>query len=130
MGSIPPISSVPPSSPTPSGQTMVQQIEDLIEQYRNLMQAYIDNPSQTNLDKLESCMKKIQAFLEKNHSKIDALADKLGWPTSGPNSPETFFEGTINSINNFLADPNSGSLNMVNEQLTQLHWLLTNKPPM
>jgi hypothetical protein len=121
MGSIPPISPTPPNYPSQpegsNGQSIVQKLQTFMDQYRALMQEWIDNPSPANLEKVEQCMKKIKSYLENHESAIDKLCP----------SAAQFLNSTVNSINNFLQHPNMASLDMVNEQLTQLHWLIQNE---
>ena len=69
----------------------------------------------------------MKAFLEKNKKELYSLGKAKGWPENGPKGYATFFEGTIDAINNFMFRPNSASLVFGNEQITELHWLLSNK---
>ncbi|MBI2742408.1 MAG: hypothetical protein HYX48_00630 [Chlamydiales bacterium] len=121
MGSIPPVSPTPPNFPSqpegPSGQAIYNKLESFIEQYRTAMQEYMDQPSPKDPRAVEAVMEKIKKYLEKHEAAIEKLS-----PTCGQ-----FLNSTISSINNFIEDPNPGSLDMVNEQLTQLHWLIGNE---
>ncbi len=127
MGSIPPIS--PYSIQSSSNDGLANQLWNLVTELRTLMGEYLKDPhSHALLEKLESCMKQMQSFLEKNKKQLFALLKGQGWPANGIDGYENFYDGALSSIHCFLEKPNDGSLDMVNEQTTQLHWLLTHRP--
>ncbi len=125
-----PISPITPSSPLySSGENDIAvKLWYFIAQYRELMEEWKNDPSPENTKKIDDLIHKIMNFVEKNKKAIEALGKQMGWPADGPDGYETFLDGALNSMKNFLENPNIGSLDMINEQLTQLHWLLTNHP--
>jgi hypothetical protein len=90
------------------------------------MQEWKEDPSPENTKKIEDLIHKIMNFVEKHKKEIEALGQQMGWPADGVNGYDTFIDGALKSMENFLEKPNIGSLDMINEQLTQLHWLITN----
>jgi hypothetical protein len=123
-----PISPVTPSSPLYSsgGNDVDVKLWYFIAQYRELMQEWKEDPSPENTKKIEDLIHKIMNFVEKHKKEIEALGQQMGWPADGVNGYDTFIDGALKSMENFLEKPNIGSLDMINEQLTQLHWLITN----
>jgi hypothetical protein len=70
----------------------------------------------------------IENFLDSNKTALFQDAAGQGWGPNGPTGSNfaSFYSSTFNSIHNFLENPNPGSLEMVNEGVTQMHFLITN----
>ena len=127
MGAIPPIS--PYSTQPGAGDDLAKQLWNFVSELRVLIGEYLKDPSSPAiLAKLETCMKSMQSFLEKNKSQLFTIMKNRGWPATGIDGFENFYDGALSSIHLFLEKPNDGSLDMVNEQTTQIHWLMTHNP--
>lgn len=127
--SIPPVSgSFPMPLPSPGGPLAVA-LQNFTAQYHALAMAWTQNPSQENLDRLETCMRQVEQFLEENQTEILSLAKYNGWPIKGDPSSEclSFIQGAVRTIQSFLKHPNHAGIDLTFEQLTQVHWLMTNR---
>jgi hypothetical protein len=125
--SIPPISSSWGAIPNPSN-ALVNELANRLASFRKLSEAWQNDPTTANLQALESCMTGLENFLDSNKTALFQDAAGQGW---GPNGPlgsnfATFYSSTLSSIQNFFENPNDGSLEMVNEGTTQMHFLLAN----
>jgi hypothetical protein len=124
--SIPPISSssgFPPPFPDP----LLIELGNRLSSFSRLAEAWDNDPTQGNLQALESCMTGLESFLDNNKTALFQAAAAQGWGTKGPAGSNfaSFYQGALNGINGFLEHPNEASLTLVNEQVTQMHWLLT-----
>jgi hypothetical protein len=70
----------------------------------------------------------IEDFLDTNKTALFQDAAGQGWSPNGPvgSNFASFYSAALNSIHAFLQEPNVGSLDMVNEAVTQMHFLITN----
>lgn len=116
-----------------SSGSVANRLEKWLDQYREVMQNWIDDPSKENLRAVKHCIHGkdgrhgLEKFLRDNKEAIFDLAQSQGWPTSDPGSDyEHYFQSTMNSMDNFMTQPNMGSLDQANECLTQLNWLIRN----
>jgi hypothetical protein len=77
-------------------------------------------------------LKELLTFLEKEKDLIFRRAKTNRWPpVRGPKDPlfcgyRDVYRSLTNSVRNFIENPNRGSCYMINEQLSQLFFLLTN----
>jgi len=124
--SIPPISSssgFPPPFPDP----LLVELGNRLSSFNRLAEAWDNDPTQGNLQALESCMTGLEGFLDENKTALFQAAKAQGWGQGGGAGSDfaSFYQGALNGINGFLEQPNQGSLTLINEQVTQMHWLLT-----
>ena len=123
MGSIPPIS---PYSMQPSSNDLANELWQFVSELRELIGEYEKDPSSPALlAKIETCMKGMESFLEKNKAQLFQIMKNQGWSATGMNGFENYYDAALSSIQLFLQKPNMASLDMVNEQATQIHWLMT-----
>lgn len=122
--SIPPIS--PTSGPTGFGGSspLADQLENYVQEVRACFPFQASHTAH-----IDGLLQKIEKFLDTNKQAIFQVCNQNGWrPSQGPGGGdgyENFFDGAINSINLFLQNPNGGTLDMINEQVTELHWFMT-----
>lgn len=126
MGSIPPISSTPPSYG--SSNDWISQLQTLLNEYREDMKLYMNDPSAKNLDTLTKLLHQITNFINEHRSDIENQAKNEGWPSTGPDSVENYLEGTLRAIQGFEQEKKTSSLDLLNEQLTEVNWFMHHKP--
>lgn len=118
---------IPPSSPyssssfsdEPNPSIVKAKLYELEEELRKDMGP---PPSEEALEKL---LPEIQKFLSNNKALIFKLMEENGYPKKGPFSITAEFNSTISAIKNYLYHPNSGSLDLINESITQINYYLT-----
>lgn len=120
-------------STTPHRSPLFQELNHMIQVYRNLMKNYSANPNLKNKDKMIEFVYKLRSFLEHHRKELFSAEKAQGWPQYDTHDSDGY-EGIYNTcmigINTFL-DPetsNPGNLDYVNEQITQLHWMLDHHP--
>jgi hypothetical protein len=107
------------------------EVETRLERFRLHWAAWQDSPKTEN--KFLEVVKETKEFLTKEKDLIFRRAKANGWPTTrGRHDPlfcgyRDVYHSLINSIENFLNEPNIGSGYMINEQLSQLYFLLTHR---
>jgi len=123
--SIPPISSSSGFQP-PFPDPLLVELGNRLSSFNRLAEAWENDPTQGNLQALESCMTGLEGFLDQNKAALFQAAAAQGWGPKGPTGSDfgVFYQGALNGINGFLEQPNQGSLTLINEQVTQMHWLL------
>lgn len=96
-----------------------------------LMKNYQDHASMKNTDKMMEFVYKMKSFLESHKAELFSQEKAHGWHKMSQTMNDGY-EGIYNAcmigINTFLNPEtrNSGNLYFVNEQFTQLHWMLEN----
>lgn len=101
-----------------------------IQKFRNVMPSYHpNNPTPQAKSNILSAVNSINTILLENKSEIYSMCSKQGWPTSGAWSTDIMYNGAISNIKYVDRNPNAnwmGSLNSLNENTTQLHFMMTN----
>lgn len=105
-----------------SSNSSASQLQNLINALRQVLPDFPNSE-----DQIKSDMENIQKFLENNQSSILAACGANGWSAGSTFGPESMINSALSSITNFLQQPNGGSLDEVNEAITQLHFEMTNK---
>ncbi len=124
--SIPPISSNPLSQ-GPS-ENWIEQLQNLLDEYRKDMNDYTKDPCAKNLDLLSKNLKQIEQFIQYHRNDIENEARQKGWPSSGPDSVDTYIEGTLRAIQGFEQEKKTSSLDLLNEEFTQVNWFMHHTP--
>ena len=126
---IPPISSN--TSPFPPGDNpLEQEMQNLIMSYRTSLVQWGNHASPASLEQLEDAARNLETFLKDNKNALFSLSQSMGWGKSGAFSEFVqFYNGALRSIDNFLQKPNSGSADLINEAVTQMHWYITHINP-
>lgn len=125
-----------PSNIPSNSSSLSQKMAKMIDHYRNLMVNYEKNPSLANSDKLFAYVYHMREFLETHRKEIFAEEKSHGWHKYSKKMNDGY-EGIYNAcmigINTFLNPEtrldNPGNLEFVNEQITQLHWMLLHNHP-
>ncbi len=117
----------------PTPDLLAIELQNRIASFHRLAEAWDQDPSQGNLQALESCMTGLEEFLDNNKKALFQAAAAHGWTANGPagSNFSAFYSGALNGIRAFFERPNGASLTLVSEQTVQMHWLLThfwNKP--
>ena len=109
-----------PSTPSNS-QEIILEMEQLEAQLR----ADMGPPLQQQ--KLEELLPKMEQFLEHNKEALYKIMESNGFPVNGPFSISTEFDTAISTLKNYLIHPNSGSIDLLNESITQMNFYLNHK---
>ena len=99
-----------------------EQLQNLIDSLRKVLPDYPNSE-----DQIKTAMENINTFLDTNSSAILKQCAANGWPSGSSFGPSAMISSATTSISNFLQQPNPGSLDEVNEAITQLHFEMTNK---
>ncbi len=99
-------------------------------EYLQAIGEYEKNPSSTNLEKVTAVMYRMKDFLTENKEAIFAAAKANGWPEAGPGDGYVHIYNAcflaINTFTNPSFNHNQANIPYLNEQFTQLSWLLSN----
>jgi|GEM_PF-5727148 len=105
---------------TGSDNALSNQLMNLITEYR----AHMGDADQTTL---RGIMQQIQSFLAANKSLIMEQCAMNGYNNNSPDWTQhyaTFFDHAQSIIENDLSSPGPFSTHLLNEQITQLHFLM------
>ena len=106
---------------TSTDNNLSQQLEDLLAQYR----AHMGDEDQTVL---KSIMQKLKTFLQSNGALIMEQCYMNGYSNSSPDWAEhygSFYNGALQAIESDLSSSQPFNPDFINEQATQLHFLLS-----
>jgi hypothetical protein len=106
---IPPISSSSHFA-QPLPPSLIQELQHMIQEWRQALADWTATPPRITILQVEKLLEKMKAFLEKNKNEIFAQAKAQGWPEYGSDGYTTYFNGTIDAIQNFMFRPNTASL--------------------
>jgi hypothetical protein len=102
-----------------------------LERYRLYWSDWQDSPSKES--KVHEALAELKEFLTQKRELIFRRAKANGWPTTRGRRDPLFcgyrdvYTSLVNSIDNFIVEANIGSGYMINEQLSQLYFLLTHR---
>jgi len=127
VSNLPPIQPpLPPSSglnPSENPEENPQEIILEMEQFLKELRADIGPPQ--DVKALKKLLVKMENFLKSNKKEIYKIMEKQGYPVKGPFSISSEFNTAISTIQTYLKDPNDGSIDLLNEAITQMHYYMT-----
>jgi hypothetical protein len=63
--------------------------------------------------------------METHKKQLFQIMENQGWSPTGMEGFENYYDALLSSIHIFLEKPNTASLDIVNAEATQIHWLMT-----
>lgn len=120
MSSVPPVSG-PPSGFSSKMPSWLQNLTQLWQKYqKDLMPKWEKDPSKANTEALQKCLSKIEKIVEDHKKDLQSEARAHGWPQKGLYNIDNYIKGLKDAIQGFKDKPNGASLDLANEQLTQI----------
>lgn len=125
------IANLPPSSYEQQEITIELRVH--LQEYRAVFATWSDQPDTLQQTRMIERVELLKNFLERAKNELFEQAKENGWPPYWErgyalgSGYQTVYQSLMQSIHNFLAEPGIGSAHMINEQLTQLLWLLTHQ---
>ncbi|MCC5831808.1 MAG: hypothetical protein JJU12_02050 [Chlamydiales bacterium] len=116
------ISSTSPAShfPEPPEKGADRKVQEELLKLEKELRADMGPP--VNEAGLEKLLPKMLHFLEHNKEALFKMMEKQGYPLSGPFSITAEFNSAIGAIHNYMEHPNLGSLDFLNESVTQINY--------
>ena len=115
--------------PSPSDNSLLDQLKKLLAEYEKIMMKYLSDPSAKNLKDLRNMAQKLLSFIKANKKAIEQECKNNGWPAGGIGGYEREIQGAINSANTILTDPHPDItvVQMLNEDASGLIDMLSQK---
>lgn len=124
---LPPISGDNISPFGPSNQQLTNQYSALIQDFLNAWSAYEKDPSFQNEMQLETSCSKLLSFLQNNRGQMEQICQQNGWNSGGATGYDSNIQGSINNLSSMRMPPDKPILQMLNESLTSVKAMMTQK---